>query len=178
MRIGLKALTSRQSATARDLTAGLVAGIVATMAMSTLMLSAQHAGLLGEQPPRRLADAIIDAVAGDRAGERTRRVGTAIVHLGIGASAAALHQAVRGATDRPKPAALWGSGFGAMFWAFNYGFAAPAVGVMPPPQRDRPGRPPVMLAANMLWGAVSAVVGDRLLRAWSSATGPTGADRP
>ena len=73
---------------ARDLTAGLVAGTIGTMAMSTLMLSAQRAGLLGEQPPRRLSDAIIDALAGDRAGERTRRVGTAIVHLGIGASAA------------------------------------------------------------------------------------------
>ncbi len=148
----------------RELVAGAIAGTVATVAMSTLMLTAQRAGLLGEQPPRKLSDAVLDAVADGRADERTRRIGTSIVHLGIGATAAAVHQAGRHLAGRPRPAAIWGGGFGAVFWALNYGFVAPAVGIMPPPDRDRPGRAPVMLAANVVWGAVSAVVGDRLAR--------------
>jgi hypothetical protein len=84
--------------------------------------------------------------------------------LGIGATAAAAHQAGRRLAGRPQPAAIWGGGFGAVFWALNYGFVAPAIGIMPPPDKDRPGRAPVMLAANVVWGAVSAVVGDRLAR--------------
>ena len=86
------------------------------------------------------------------------------MHLGIGATAAALHQVGRHLAGGPRPAVIWGGGFGALFWAVNYGFVAPAIGIMPPPDRDRPGRAPVMLAANIVWGAVSAVVGDRLAR--------------
>jgi hypothetical protein len=152
------------TAIVRELAAGAVAGTVATVAMSTLMLSAQRAGLLGEQPPRKLSDAVLDAVADGRADERTRRLGTSIVHLGIGATAAALHQAGRQLAGRPRPAAIWGGGFGAVFWALNYGLVAPAIGIMPAPDRDRPWRAPVMLASNVVWGAVSAVVGDRLAR--------------
>ena len=148
----------------RELAAGAVAGTIATLAMSTLMLTAQRAGLLGEQPPRKLSDAVLDAVAAGQADERTRRLGTSIVHLGIGATAAALHQAGRRLAGRPRPAVIWGGVFGAVFWTLNYGFIAPAIGIMPPPDRDRPGRAPVMLAANVIWGAVSAVVGDRLVR--------------
>jgi hypothetical protein len=154
-------------AIARELAAGAVAGTVATIAMSTLMLTTQRAGLLGEQPPRKLSDAVLDAIGGGRADERTRRLGTSIVHVGIGATAAALHQAGRQVAGRPRPAAIWGGGFGAVFWALNYGFVAPAIGIMPPPHRDRPGRAPVMLAANVIWGAVSAVVGDRLARVFA-----------
>jgi hypothetical protein len=149
---------------ARELAAGAAAGAVATIAMSTVMLSAQRAGLLGEQPPRKLSDKALDALANGRADERTRRLGTSIVHLGIGATAAALHQVGRRLANRPQPAAIWGGGFGAVFWGLNYGFVAPALGIMPPPDRDRPGRAPVMLAANVIWGALSAILGDRLAR--------------
>lgn len=148
----------------RELAAGAIAGTVATLAMSTVMLTAQRAGLLGEQPPRKLSDAVLDRVARGHVDEGTRRLGTSIVHLGIGATAAALHQAGRHVAGRPRPAAIWGGGFGGVFWALNYAFVAPALGIMPPPDRDRPGRAPVMLAANVVWGAVSAVVGDRLAR--------------
>ena len=147
----------------RELAAGAVAGAVGTVVMSTLMLTAQRAGMLGEQPPRKLSDAVLDAVADGRADERTRRLGTACIHLGIGATAAALHQVGRHAAGHPRPAGVWGGGLGAAFWALNYGLIAPAIGLMSPPDRDRPGRAPVMLAANVIWGAVSTVVADRLV---------------
>jgi hypothetical protein len=155
-------MTSRAHASIRrQLAGGAVAGTIATFAMSTLMLAAQRAGLLGRQPPRILADAVLDGVDG-RVGERTRRVGTSIVHLGIGAVAGALHQLARHLAGRPRPAGIWGSFVGALFWAMNYEILAPAFGILPPPAQDRPGRPPVMLASNVIWGAVSAAIGDRI----------------
>ncbi len=63
---------------------------------------------------------------------------------------------------RPQPAVLWGGAAGATLWALAYWVVAPVVGLLPPPDRDRPGRPQVMLASHVLWGAVSAVLGDRL----------------
>jgi len=146
----------------RAVAAGAMAGTIATVVMSSLMLTAQRAGLLGEQPPRKLSDAVLDSVADGGADERTRRLGTAVVHLGIGAGAAAVQQLGRHVSGRPKPAAIWGAAFGAAFWVLNYALLAPAFGIMPTPDRDRPGRAPVMLAANVVWGAISAALGDRL----------------
>ncbi len=156
-------------AVVRDLAAGAIAGTVATFAMSAVMLTAQKIGLLGQQPPRRLSDVVLDEVTGGRATEPVRRFGTAIVHLGIGAAGAAVHQAGRGMLSRPQPALAWGAGFGALFWAVNYGLVAPAIHLLPPPHRDRPGRPPVMLAANVVWGGLSSFIGDRLSRRFAQA---------
>lgn len=155
----------------RDVFAGLAAGTIATLGMSALMLGAQRVGLLGEQPPRKIADAVLERVAGDRLPEGVRRAGTAAVHVGIGAVAAAGQQVGRRLLRWPEPSAAWGAGFGAAFWAVNYGLVAPAIGLMPPPTRDRPGRAPTMLAANVLWGALSAIVGDGLARGTSGRQG-------
>ena len=63
--------------------------------------------------------------------------------------------------DSRFPHPLVGLGFGAALWAFNYIVAAPALDLFPPPWKDRAGRPPVMLAANALFGLVTAVLVDR-----------------
>ena len=145
----------------RDLAGGATAGVLATLAMSTLMLGAQRLGLLGEQPPRKISNAVLDAVA-PGADEPTRQLGTTVVHLGIGALAGAAHQLGRRAAGRPEPAVPLGAAVGGGFWALNYWVLAPATGLMPPPDRDRGDRPVVMLVAHVVWGAVSALLGDRL----------------
>jgi len=147
---------------ARDLVAGLLSGTVATLAMSGLMLTGQRAGLLGKQPPRKISDAMLDRLFGREPGEQPRRWMTAVVHLGIGAGAGGLHQVGRRMAARPQPAVLWGGAAGATLWALAYWIVAPVVGLLPTPDRDRPGRPQVMLASHVLWGAVSAAIGDRL----------------
>ena len=154
--------TPKATGLVRDIASGGLSGTMATFAMSALMLGAQRAGFLGEQPPRKLSDALLDDITGGRADESQRRLGTAMIHLGIGATAAGLNQAGRRLVGWPGPAAISGGAFGAFFWAINYGLVAPALGIMPPPDRDRRWRAPVMLAANVIWGASSAVVGDRL----------------
>ncbi len=151
-------------AIARDAALGAAAGIGATLAMSVVMLTAQRLGLLGEQPPRKLSDRLHDTIGTERADVGERRLGTAAIHLGIGAVAAAGQQVLRRGTRWPRPAGLWGAAFGGAFWAVNYGLVAPALNLMPPPWSDRPGRAPVMLAANVLYGALAAGIGDALVR--------------
>ena len=147
-----------------DIAAGALAGTVATLAMSVLMELGQRVGLLGVQPPRKVSDLLLDRVLGVQADERTRRVGTAVVHLGIGASAGAAQQVGRRMLSWPQPPFAWGAAAGGLLWTINYFVLAPMAGILPLPPDDRPGRPPVMLASNVLWGSISAPLGDRLLR--------------
>ena len=149
---------------ASDVAAGVVAGIIATLAMSVVMQLGQRAGLLGVQPPRKVSDAFLDRAVGVPVGERTRRMGTAVVHLGIGAGAGAVQQVVRRRLSSPEPRFVWGAAAGGLLWTINYFVLAPLAGILPAPPDDRPGRPPVMLAANILWGGISALLGDRFLR--------------
>ena len=144
-----------------DLLAGAASGVVATFAMSVLMQLGQRCGLLGEQPPRKVADLVLDRTD---ASEGAHRVGTAVVHLGIGALAGAAQQVARRQTSWPQPSLLWGGAAGGLLWTVNYFVLAPRSGILPPPPDDRPGRPPVMLASNVVWGATSALLGDRLVR--------------
>ena len=154
-----------------DVAAGAIAGTLATVVMSTVMLGALRAGLLGRQPPRLIADAVLDEVPG-RQSEAVHRLGTALVHLGYGAVAGAVHQAVRGVSPPASAGSGLGAGAGAGVWALNYVAIAPAIGLLEAPQRDRPDRPIVMLVAHLVWGAVSAIVGDDIARRISAGVGP------
>lgn len=150
------------AALTRSATAGAVAGIVATLAMSVVMLPAQWLGLLGTEPPRRISDRIFNATgSGARAPEAHRRVGTALIHLGIGSVGGALFGIGRLLSRRRGRAPIVGLGFGSALWGVNYIVAAPMLKLFQPPWDDRPGRPPVMLAANALYGVITAVLVER-----------------
>ncbi len=155
----------REHDPARDAALGAVAGIGATLVMSVVMLAATKAGILGKQPPRKLSERFLGAIGRSHPPEHERRIGTTVIHLGIGAVAAAAQQLFRGASGRPGPSVVWGALFGALLYAVNYFVLAPAARVLPQPWNDRPGRPPVMALSNVLYGAVAAAIGDRLVRA-------------
>jgi hypothetical protein len=149
----------------RSAAVGAASGVAGTLVMSALMLPAQWVGLLGTQPPRRVSDRALDHLGlGRRVGEQDRRVGTVVTHLAIGVGSGAALGILRNVVGSRAPAAGVGLAFGAALWAVNYIAVAPALELFPPPDRDRPGRPPVMFAANMLYGAVTASLIDRLSR--------------
>jgi hypothetical protein len=150
--------------------AGAAGGAVATLAMSVPMLAAGALGLMGTQPPRRVVDKVADELAPDAthaaADSGTRDAVASILHVAIGAVAGALLALGRSAswaTRRPSIGPLLGAVFGLAFWALNYLALAPALNLLPPATRDRPGRPPVMVAAHLVYGLVAAVVSDALL---------------
>jgi hypothetical protein len=142
--------------------------------MSGLMLPAGRAGLLGAQPPRIVADwAIAAAGAGNDVGADDRGILAAIVHLavgGMGGAGLGIVDAVvtpRGASA--ATGALLGAAYGLVLWALNYVALAPALRILPPPTRDRPGRPPVMLAAHVVYGVTAGVTTRVLARgAWAA----------
>lgn len=142
---------------ARRSAEGAGAGAVATAVMSGAMLAAQRAGLLGRMPPRKITAAALDAVGIRRTGKE-EKAATALTHFGFGAGCGALF-ALLGRRDKPAArAVLEGALFGTAVWTISYAGWVPALRIMPPPSKDRPGRPTSMLVAHWIFGGVLAAI--------------------
>lgn len=144
---------------------GAVAGTAATVVMSAAMGLAQRAGLLGEMPPKKITAAALHAL-GLRPPEPALDAAAAAGHLAFGAAAGALYGLARRRVPGPPPA-LAGAVFATAVWAASYAGWVPALGIMAPPRRDRPGRPASMLASHWVYGAALGA-----LDAWLAARGP------
>ncbi len=150
----------------RDLRAvadGALGGGAGTVAMSALMLAARRAGLTGQLPPERITAAALEG-AGLEAGARDERaldLLTVGAHLGFGAGVGALFGVLRRRLRPPGAAPLQGIVFGALVWLVSYRGWVPALGILPPPERDRPGRPATMILAHLVFGAVLGLVVER-----------------
>lgn len=148
-------------ALARGTVAGAVGGAIATVAMTTLMEAGQRAGWLGKMPPRRVTEKAEHEVGILPPGPVTDALAS-VLHLVVGIIAGAGYGAARTAARSSLPGVVEGTVFGLGFWAVNYVGLAPALGVLPPPHRDRPGRPPVMIGAHVVFGCVLGAVVDAL----------------
>jgi hypothetical protein len=144
---------------------GLLSGLVATAAMSAAMLAAQKSGLLGRMPPRRITDRFLDlAGVGRTTPEPARRALAAVSHFAFGGACGALlgiasevyrARVGKGSARRARtPLIAAGLAYGTAIWAVSYAGWVPAVGAMPAPPRDRPGRQPSMVLAHWIYGAV------------------------
>ena len=139
---------------------GAAAGAVATGTMSGLMLAAQEAGFMGQQPPEKIAEAALDAAEVPAPGP-TDEVLATLLHFAFGASCGALFQTVRARLHSPEqlqdePLAepvVEGMAFGTLVWLVSYLGWVPALRSMPEPSRDRPGRPEAMILAHLVYGA-------------------------
>jgi hypothetical protein len=118
--------------------------------MTGWMLAGQAVSRHGEQPPKRLVRSV-----GQRAGRRPRKLGPATVlasaaaHLGFGAGCGALFAGITGRSSAPR-----GILFALGVWATSYAGWIPALGLMPPPHRDQPGRAWTAMTAHVVYGAV------------------------
>lgn len=143
---------------ALDASAGALVGAVATVPMTAVMLTAQRLGLLGTQPPRRMADAAVDAADRATTGtevdppEPARRALAALTHLGIGAAMGVPFALARRALPGRAGDQAVGAVYGVAIWAAAYLGLVPALGVMPRADRDRRARPPSMIAAHLVYG--------------------------
>jgi hypothetical protein len=141
--------------------AGAAEGTAATLVMSGVMLAARRAGRMGELPPRRItAVALRRGRAGRRARRRTDALAT-VAHLGFGAAAGAAFEGGWSLAGRRGPAPLWGAAFGAAVWLVSYAGWIPALRILPPPHRDRPGRPLWMFVAHLVYGAALGALAER-----------------
>jgi hypothetical protein len=134
----------------RRMAAGGLGGAAATVVMTGWMAAGQWTGPHGEQPPKRLVRRLAR-----RAGIPARQRGpgtwlaSAAAHLGFGTSCGALYTTVA-----RRSTALRGVAFALGVWAGSYAGWIPALGLLPPPQRDNPRRAWTILTAHVVYGAV------------------------
>ena len=138
-----------------DVVRGAAAGLVATGAMSAVMWAFREP--MGEQPP----DAIVKHVARGVGATPTERQADAMAvaaHVGFGASIGAAYALL------PRVGSPLGRGVvtALAVYVTSYQGWVPALGILPPATRDKPGRPRVMVAAHVVFGAVLGAVEDRL----------------
>lgn len=134
-----------------DLIDGGIAGCAGTASMSAVMIAASRAGLLGRQPPERVAEEALGAV-GIQHAARTQDLLAVALHFGFGAAMGALFGLLHRRLTLKVGAEPQGLIFGTLVWATSYKGWLPALGIMPPPERDRPGRPQTMILAHWVYG--------------------------
>lgn len=137
---------------------GALGGAVGTVAMSGLMLAAGKAGLMGEQPPDKIAGAALDTAGVHARDEEEQDAAATLLHfsfgIGCGALFGLLHRRLPFRLPFRLPGALHGMLYAAIVWATSYQGWIPALGIMPPAWKDRPDRQRVMFVAHLLYGAL------------------------
>ncbi|MBG0829940.1 hypothetical protein HS041_19415 [Planomonospora sp. ID67723] len=142
-----------------DLVRGGLGGMLATAAMSVVMVAGDLAGLMRDQPPKRITRAFLPG--GRYRPKPGEGVLGAVAHVGFGAAGGALFGLLAGERRPPVPV---GVGYGLAIWLASYQGWVPGLGILPPISRDRPGRVAVMGAAHVVYGAALAAAVSRLNR--------------
>ncbi len=149
--------------------AAIGAGVIATLPMSAVMLAADAVGRMGTQPPRRIVDEAAEHTPGPGPSDEARDAAATVLHLGFGGLVAVavlpfLALARRVAVARDTRGVLAGAAFGLAVYVLNYAGLAPALGVLPPPTRDRPGRQVTMAVAHLVYGLIVGALVNPLAR--------------
>ena len=139
-----------------SLIAGALAGGLATVAMSAVMLGAKRAGITGELPPEKIGRRAIEAIGDEPPSDHEMQAAAAVAHVGFGAAAGALFALLTWNPTAPRSAAISASAgtlYATGIWLVSYQGWVPALGIMPAASRDRRGRVATMLVAHWVYGA-------------------------
>lgn len=140
---------------------GAIGGIVGTAAMSTGMLAASKAGLMGAEPPELITAAALEASGMHRRSEKTQDTLSVLTHFAFGISCGSLFAVLHRRLRLPVNPVLHGAFFATLIWLVSYKGWVPALHIMPPPERDRPGRPFSMVLSHWIFGSVLGAIVDR-----------------
>ena len=140
---------------------GALGGAIGTVGMSSLMLAAGKAGLMGEHPPDKIAGAALDAVGVHNRDEEDQDAVATLLHFGFGIGCGALFGLLHRRLPFRVPGALHGMLFACIVWATSYQGWVPALGIMPPASEDRPDRPRVMFAVHLVYGSILGSIVER-----------------
>jgi hypothetical protein len=132
---------------------GAIGGGVATAGMSSLMLAADKAGLMGEHPPDKIAGAVLDAAGVHNRDEEEQDALATLLHFGFGVTCGALFALLYRRLPFRLPAPIEGMLFASFVWLTSYEGWVPALGIMPPASEDRPDRQRTMFLAHLVYGA-------------------------
>ncbi len=144
----------------RALVDGALGGAIGTAAMSAVMAAGARLGLLGTAPPETIAAQSLAAIGIRHRKEGMQDALTVAGHVGFGVAIGALFALLHRRLRPPIAPTMHGIIFATTVWTVSYKGWVPALGLLPPPERDRPGRPATMLVAHWVFGwTLGAVVG-------------------
>ncbi len=146
----------------RKIAGGALAGAVGTAAMSAFMFAAWRPHVMGRKPPERITERLLDR-AGVPRGRTTQDALASALHVGFGMAAGSVYPLLRELLPARLPRPLEGAAFGTAIWALSYKGWVPGLGLMPPADKDRPGRQEVLVAAHWVYGGVTAALVPRLI---------------
>lgn len=124
--------------------AGAGSGVAATTAMSAVLAAAEVTGFVDRQPPRSIVEKLLPDLS-DSATNFT----AGLAHVAYGASAGVVYSSLVPLRWQNRGT---GVAYGAAIWALGYEGWLPALGILPPAHRDRPGRALAVLAAHLIYG--------------------------
>lgn len=141
---------------------GALGGAVGTAAFTGWLFGAQQAGLVGELPPRTITRTALERGAGEPLPEGAIDVAASFAHLAFGVGVGAMFGVVAHGLRARVPNTMLGAGFGVLVWAASYAGWAPALDLMPRPDRDRRDRQWVNFVGHLLFGGIlGAMTGRR-----------------
>jgi uncharacterized membrane protein YagU involved in acid resistance len=137
---------------------GALAGGLATICMSLFMYGSKKLGIQGEHPPKRIMESAFAAAGAEEPRQHKLKLNAAAAaaHIGFGVVSGAAFALLQPKHSSKKLQILEGMGYGLLIWAVSYKGWVPKLNIMPPPERDRPGRVKSMIAAHMVYGSVLA----------------------
>lgn len=129
---------------------GAVGGVVATAAMSVVMLGARRYGLVGKLAPEEITEDALDAAGVDR-DESTEDAVTVASHFAYGTGSGVAY-ALAGAR-LPGPPVLRGVVFATGLLLVSYQGWVPAARILPPLQAQTPGGRWTLVVSHLVFGA-------------------------
>jgi hypothetical protein len=130
--------------------ADAASGAIATAAMSAVMIVGDRVGLLGEPPPVAITRTALRGAGVERP-SGTAGLLAPMAHLLFGVQGGIAFGLLRRLVPG-VPGVLLGPIFALGVYGFSYKGWIPALGILPPPEDDRPGRPTVMIVAHVVYG--------------------------
>lgn len=133
-----------------------VGGAAGTGAMSAFLGLSDVFGIMNRQPPRQIVQHFLPMLS---PGETD--AAALVAHVGYGVSGGSVY----GAVVAPHRRGLaTGVAYGLGVWAVSYLGWIPALGILPPPQKDNRGQAVTMFLAHVVYGGTLGVVARRRAR--------------
>lgn len=138
--------------------AGALAGTLATVPMTAVMLALHRRLPVKEQyplPPREITDVAVSSVGGDPRRQSHMTGLSLTAHFAYGAATGALYSVLFRQARHPV---LTGSAYGVAVWVASYLGWIPAARILRPANTHPARRNALMIMAHLVWGAGTGAV--------------------